>query len=62
MNKPMTYLLIENEEDLQEHKKDIAKTAQPSVLCICSSFLDFQFTKDFLGKLGYSRKNPRNRG
>ena len=58
----MTYLLIANEEDLQEHKRDIAKRAQPSVPCICSSSLDFQFTKDFLGKLGYSRKNPRSRG
>ena len=28
---------------------------------LCSSFLDCQFTKDFSGKLGYSRKSP-NRG
>ena len=57
----MTYLLIANEPDLQEHKRDIAKS--PAICSLhCSSFLDFQFTKDFLGKLGYSRKNPRSRG
>ena len=50
--------------NLQEHKRDIAKRAQPSPAqsLHCSSFLDFQFTKYFLGKLGYSRKNPRSRG
>ena len=56
----MTYLLIANEPDLQEHKRDIAKS--PAICSLhCSSFLDFQFIKDFLGKLGYSRKNPRSR-
>ena len=29
----MTYLLIANEADLQKHKRDRAKRAQPSVLC-----------------------------
>ena len=57
----MIYLLIANEADSQEHKRDTAKS--PAICSLhCYSFLDFQFTKDFLGKLGYSRKNPRSRG
>ena len=28
----MIYLLIVNEADLQQHKRDIAKRAQPSVM------------------------------
>ena len=38
VNKLMIYLLIANEADLQEHKRDIAKRAQPSVLCIVLVF------------------------
>ena len=38
VNKPMIYLLIANEADLQEHERDIAKKAQPSVLCIVLVF------------------------
>ena len=38
VNKPMIYLLIANEADLQEHERDIAKRAQPSVLCIVLVF------------------------
>ena len=55
----MICLLIANEVDLQEHKRDI----KSPVICAlhCSSFLDFQFTKDFFGNLGYLRKNPRSR-
>ena len=34
----MNYLLIENETDLQEHKREIAKRAQPSVLCVVLVF------------------------
>ena len=30
----MIYLLIAHETDLHEHKREIAKRAQPSVLCI----------------------------
>ena len=41
VNKPMIYLLIANEADLQNHKKGIAKRAQPCSL-YCSSFLNFQ--------------------
>ena len=57
----MIYLQIANETDSQERKRDIAKS--PTICSLhCYSFLDFQFTKYFLGKLGYSRKNPRSRG
>ena len=38
VNKRMIYLLIANEADLQEDKRDIAKRAQPSVLCIALVF------------------------
>ena len=58
----MIYLLIANEAALQEHKRGIFKRAQPPLLGIDSSFLDFQFTRDFFGKLGYSRKNSRSVG
>ena len=34
----MIHLLIANEADLQEYERDIAKTAQPSVLCIVLVF------------------------
>ena len=38
VNKPMIYLLVANEGDLQQHERDIAKRAQPSVLCIVLVF------------------------
>ena len=38
VNKLMIYLLTAHEADLQEHKRDIAKRAQPSVLCIALVF------------------------
>ena len=38
VNKPIIYLLIANEADLQEHERDIAKRAQPSVLCVVLVF------------------------
>ena len=41
----MIYLLIANEVDLQEHERDIAKRAQPSVLCIVLVFEIFSFQK-----------------
>ena len=34
----MNYLLIANEADLQEHKRDIAERAQPSIVCIVLVF------------------------
>ena len=45
INKPMIYLLIAIKADLQEHKRDIAKRAQPSVLCIVLVFYIFSLQK-----------------
>ena len=41
----MIYLLIANEADLQEHERDIAKRAQPSVLCVVLVFQIFSLQK-----------------
>ena len=41
----MIYLLIANEADLQEHKRDIAKRAQRSVICIVLVFKIFSLQK-----------------
>ena len=46
---------------MKKINKSLKETYPSMSFVLCSSFLDCQFTKDFLGKLGYSRKSP-NRG
>ena len=47
---------------MKKIKKSLKETYPSTSFAWFSSFLDCQFTKDFLGKLGYSRKNSNGGG